>query len=301
MTLIACLIAVALDRLVLSLQEWRRFEWFAAWARALTGRIRLPGVLSGHGEVLLLLLPPLALVGVVQWYAAGYWIGIPGLVFATAVLFLCLGPHDLAHQVNALARALEEGDADTARRVRGELFDGFATEEASHFEEEKGVTAIVIHANDRLFAVLLWFALLGPLGAALYRLASLLGRAPRDQIGPEVRHAALRLRWILDWIPAHLTALSYALVGSFEGAWHGWRRHAEVRHGPSLDSHERLLALTGKGALYLLTSAGLVRPVATRAEGHGADELRSALSMVWRTLAVWLATLALLTLAGWMG
>lgn len=298
MTLIATLIAVAIDRLALPLQKWRDFRWLHRYAEAVVTHFRLPEPLAGSADIFVILLPVLVVLGTAQWYAVRLWGGWPGLVLGTVVLFLCLGPRDLAHQVNAVIDALDSGDPARRDAACGALLDTEPPEDAEILHDRL-VEAVVIHANDRLFAVLFWFAVLGPLGAALYRMVSLLHRYHPEALPDGPAQAAWRLLWVLDWLPARLTALTYALAGSFDGARHGWQDHNAAHDSALFDTNERLLAYTGKGALYLLASAGVVRPVASDLDPYGSADLRAALALVWRALVVWLVVVAVLTLVGW--
>jgi membrane protein required for beta-lactamase induction len=98
--------------------------------------------------------------------------------------------------------------------------------------------------------------------------------------------------WI-TWIPVRLTAASYAMAGSFDGAFTAWR---SVTHPSGLrarELNERLLARVGVGALAL-------EPVAdeTIAEG-GIRGARAARRLVLRALFIWGAVIAAMTLYGW--
>ena len=85
-------------------------------------------------------------------------------------------------------------------------------------------------AYRQVFGVLFWFMVLqGPVGAVLYRAAVLLAGTNGKALSPapmSVRRsgrfsvfgepARQLLRWV-DWIPVRLTALSFAVVGDFDG------------------------------------------------------------------------------------
>ena len=74
-----------------------------------------------------------------------------------------------------------------------------------------------MQANNRLFAVIFWFVLIGPLGAWAYRVTDLIRRravfnTSRDQeySNPAVLNASVMIHGWLAWIPARLTAIGYA-------------------------------------------------------------------------------------------
>ena len=100
-----------------------------------------------------------------------------------------------------------------------------------------------------------------------------------------------RLDDLLSWIPARVTALSYAVMGSFEDALHCWRRKAgmwsDISSGPLLSS--------GLGALHLadceeneeqdVYGNTAINPASL----PGADDVRRAVALIWRVLLFWLA------------
>ena len=121
----------------------------------------------------------------------------------------------------------------------------------------------------------------------------------------------------MDWIPAHLTTLSFAVVGSFEEAIDGWRFHAQ--RFPNDNDGVVLAATAGAINVRLGGEALKAKPVP-----HGSQEglemdadlgdsastpgvtpevghLRSVVGLVWRSVVVWMLLLALLTLARLLG
>lgn len=157
-----------------------------------------------------------------------------------------------------------------------------------------------MQANNRLFAVVFWFVLLGPAGAWGYRVTDLVRRravfnAMRNEIpeGVALVEASETLHGWLAWIPARLTAIGYAMAGSFDGALTAWRRHDDVPAASSHEQSERLLARVGTGALALHersdeSSAERAVRGATAANG-----------LVYRQLFIWAAVIGAMTLYGW--
>ena len=92
---------------------------------------------------------------------------------------------------------------------------------------------------------------------------------------------------MLDWLPAHLTALGYALAGSFEDAVSDLKAYYHDCHLHFFQVSDDVLVFSGLGA---------VRAAAV--EETGITRLKSALGLVRRTLIIWVAVYALLTLFG---
>ncbi|MCK5880775.1 MAG: regulatory signaling modulator protein AmpE [Sinobacterium sp.] len=78
---------------------------------------------------------------------------------------------------------------------------------------------------ERVFAVLFWFAILGPVGALFYRLVSLY-TAKQPCMGDEEaieRHAlASKVLFVLEWPAARLVGLCYGVVGDFAKVMQAW-------------------------------------------------------------------------------
>ena len=60
---------------------------------------------------------------------------------------------------------------------------------------------------------------------------------------------ARALLWLLDWIPARLTALSFAIVGDFEDAAFCWRTQATTWADEEGGEHAGIVLASGAGAL----------------------------------------------------
>lgn len=277
-----------------------------------------------HGLYAWALLIAIALVatGALYWAALqlGWWVA---LLLNVLVLYLTLGFRQFSHHFTVIQTALESGDLDAARAQyalwRGRVEEGFITSELDAVElSRQSMAHGLILAHRHVFGVLFWFVLLpGPLGPVLYRLAEFLSRrwnrpAPTalvaDRFGDFARRA---FAWI-DWLPARLTALGFAIVGDFEGAIYCWRRVARglsiVDAAPQPDSRTLLLAAAGGALGHRLLDANQAARYLDEAglEGAGLAEpnpgtLRSAVGLVWRALILWLALLLLLSLAGWFG
>lgn len=119
---------------------------------------------------------------------------------------------------------------------------------------------------------------------------------------------------MIDWLPARLTALSFAMVGSFEEAIDNWRVYAQ--RFPNDNDGVILAATAGAINVRLGGEALRFRDAADGEEGDDAhwagsdvtpgrepemSHLRSVVGLVWRSVVVWLLLLALLTFARLLG
>jgi len=287
MTLISAILGIIADRLLTHLHEYRHYKQFLAWADML--RARLGGdPWNNIFGVMLVLLPLWLLTGLLQVWLHQFLFGLFGLLFYIAVFVYCLGPRDLAIDVNTYCEVADSTDDELRIRAAGRLLGDEALE--GDIDERQVTRAVLTEANDRLFAVLFWFVVLGPVGAVMYRSAAVLYR---ERCEPDAYGEAIDWVYsVMVWIPARLLALGYALSGHFDAAIEGWRAaHREMPHGceGSID----VLAATGEGALGVTEGEAVIEGVAS--------PVRAAMRLVWRTLIIWMVALSLLTLAGWSG
>jgi membrane protein required for beta-lactamase induction len=245
------------------------------------GAALLPGVLAA----VLIALPPVSAHPLLR------------ILLTALVLFFALGPRDLKHEVGAYRDALARGDGPAAARLAAEVLEHDAGQRHGPGLESVAA-AVFVQANNRLFGVLFWFALAGPLGALSFRVTDLMRReailraARRDAPPGAAAVGALcqRLHGVLAFVPARLLALSYGVAGSFEESFTGWRSYLTAESDHFFDANDRLLVHAGRGALG-------ARWEGTPDEGERAA---AALGLTQTALFVWLAVFALLTVPAWI-
>jgi AmpE protein len=295
MTLITVLISLFLERFLGTVDEVRRFDWFERYAGWFSGVLR--GRAVGALGVALLLAPALVGVWLLVELVDDVMLGLLEILLGVAVLVFALGPRSLDKDVESLVEAQLVDDEErlwqNAAHITGDTLPEDPAERSRCVVE-----SVFVEGHRRLFAVLFWFMLLGPLGAALYRLSAVLA-GPQETYGA-VRESARRWVALLDWAPARLTALGYALMGRFDDGLAVLRRLGP-RGLPEVEAGNlELLRETG------LESTGASERLAELGEGEEAGAgvsvlLESALALVTRTLVVWVVVLALMTIAGWAG
>lgn len=292
MILIAILISLAVEKSVAKLQELRRFDWFIGYTRWWRARLRLDGAL---GVLLVVGLPVLG-VGIL-YHLLNEALFLLGFLFGVLVLIFSLGPKSLDEQVQAYIDAREAGDTEAAHHIATDILHEDIP--GSAFQLTRAVTeSILVQANERVLAVLFWFAVLGPVGAALYRLSTLLkNNTLKERETSQFAQAALRLHAILDWAPARLAALGYAVSGSFVDAIANWRASTDKWAGNWQQSNVGVLLASGTGALQLDVTP-VVQTLESEVDGELA-QVKAAQALVWRTLVTWIVVIALMTLAGW--
>lgn len=323
MTFIALVLAFALEQL--RPLPARSAISAAAAAVADAAQARLNAGHPRHGTLAWLLLVGAASLGTYAAYLlAGALSWLLALAFSVAVLYVTMGFRQFSHPFTEIRAALDRGDLASARREltewkRGDdpSFDAAALEvdEIARQALEFGM----LKAQRHVFGTLFWYGVLawaiGPTGAVVYRLADYLARrwnearalppgVQPDRFGEFARRA---FAWI-DWLPARLTALGFAIVGDFEGTLYCWRRVAAnlAGNGPAPDSRALLLAAAGGAIGVRLMPADEAARVFAEAgqEGAGLSDpqprsLAQAAALMWRAVLLWLALLLLLSIVAW--
>lgn len=295
MILIAILISLGIDKAFATWQGVRRFEWFLEFANSI--RFQLKAIANGSLGVLLTVALPVFLIALVD-YLLGRVHPVLAFPFGVAVLWHCLGPKNLDDQVQAYIDARESGDIEAAQRSAADILHQQIP--SQNFQLSQAVTeSILIEGNERIMAVLFWFGVLGPLGAALYRLsATLKNFTGKEHPASEFAQAAQRLHAILDWVPARLVAVGYAVSGSFVDAIGNWRGSGKSEKWE--ESSVQVLLASGMGALHLDAESLREAPPDNDVSAE-ITHIKAAQALVWRTLVAWVVIIALMTLAGRLG
>lgn len=228
-------------------------------------------------------------------------------LFDVAVLYLTMGFRQLSHTYGDTLDALRTGDLNRARikveQWAGRPTDAMEVGELARVAIERGLSS----AHRHVFGVIAWYAVFGAAGAVFYRLACILRDHWGERRESEETHFGAFSRTAFlwsDWVPARLTAVSFAVVGDFEDALYCWRTQAQAWP----DVTEGVVLASGAGALGVRLGATLspIDPAEMRSELGMGDEadaelMTSAIGMVWRALVLWLFVLLLLSVASWLG
>ncbi|MCR4300978.1 MAG: regulatory signaling modulator protein AmpE [Sulfuricaulis sp.] len=296
-TLIIVLLAILLDRLIPDRQGIKPFVSYRDWAESIEERFNGGKRVHGIGAVILATLPIVAGVMLIH-YILGEIGWIWRVAFDVLVLYLCLDIHRLSKTASAVSVALESGDIDEADEQLRVLIGKGVPEKSEANIALASVEGVLKRGNSLIVSPVFWFILLGPVGAVLQRLSCILDFlwGHRYERFADFGWAAARFDDLMGWIPARITALSYALMGSFEDALHCWRKRvgvwSDINSGPLLASgfgamHMQICEATEEGEFEERTSDLTVIPDA----GH----VQGAVALVWRVLLLWLVVGVLMT------
>ena len=309
----SALLAVAAVLLDAALGEPRRghpLVGFGRWAQWLerslnpmagahaSFALRLRGVVA----VVLTVGPWVLLVGLAVVTAGDS--GAPGvryLGYAVSIvaLYFALGNQSLREHALSVHQALSEGDLRRARTTVGFIVSRDTGQMDARAVAAAAVESVLENGNDAVFGALFWFLVAGAPGVLLYRLANTLDamwgyRTPRFLY---FGWAAARFDDALNFVPARLTALTYALIGHTGSALRCWRRQAGAWESPNAGP----VMASGAGALGVALGGGAYyhgqweeRPALGTGLPPDAASIPAALRLVRGGVLLWLGVLIIM-------
>ena len=243
--------------------------------------------MRGIAAVALLLMPAFTLASVMAY--------LPFMehVMSLAGLYLALGAQSLREHAEAVRRSLAAGELTEARRAIGLI----VSRDTRQLDEGKIVAAtvesVLENGCDAIFGALFWFVVGGLPGVIVYRLANTLDAmwGYRNERYREFGWAAARFDDMLNFVPARLTALGYALCGNMPVALRAWQtqgnRWKSPNAGPVMAAGAGALNIrlggpaVYHGSLTHRPALGFGRPAETR-------DITRALELLQRSLLLWL-------------
>lgn len=253
------------------------------------GTLRFSGVLAWC----LLMLPPVILVWALRQYLQPL---SSMLVFSIdcLVLYWAIAWRSLCEHIRPVGQALAVGDlADARLRIRYLVSRDTAE---LHAEEvlSAGLETTLENSSDALFASLFWFAIAGPAGVVLHRLANTLDAmwGYRNKRYRYYGWWAARSDDVLNFIPAQLSALGFSILALsgrgfrcwFIQGW-GWK---SINAGSVMASGAAALNISLGGAASYHGET-LVRPILGCGSRPIVADLERSIGLINRQLLLWLA------------
>ncbi len=297
---------------------WRkeRFLPGSSWLSSYTSGVRrlfarLPGLLA-HPLLLvlvLLLIPSLALYGLI-WLAEDLLLGLLTVLLHIVVVLLALDRVSMVDLVQRYLTHWRAGDYEGAylllqRQSDGRVEGSFAGYAGLH---RKFCQMLLASYFERLFVVVFWYMLLGPVGVLWYALARCLAcmegvqGAVSWQQDSGAAGLVSKLIFIFEWAPARLLSLTFSMAGDFVASFSRLRDRF-LSLVPGLDL-VKICALAALGSVSVRLQAAfecsrVIDPSMFDGESYpqwAARQLEELLSLLQRSQVIWISVLALLTL-----
>lgn len=244
------------------------------------------------------------------------------LAWNVAVLYFTLGFRQFSHFFTDIQDALNHNDTATARSLLRQWKALDTVDMSTSDITQQTIEHALVSVQRYVLGVFFWFILpIGPAGAVLYRLSDYVAgkwNHPDSEASPALRNFAQKAFDLLDWIPARLTAIGYAIVGNFEDAVDVWRGYAQL--WPNRNTGVMLASAAGAVGIRLGATAARApaAPTDTRwtqeSDSAPADlgipampgatpqpaHLRNVVGLVWRSVLLWMLLLAMLSVVSWL-
>ena len=253
---------------------------------------------TGTVAVVLMVMVPAVLLGAFERYFFG---ALLSAIVSIVVLYIAIGARSLVEHAQTVGHALAAGDLGSARTRTARIVSRDTGAMDENGVVKATVESILENGSDALFAPIFWFTVAGIPGVVVYRLSNTLDAmwGYRNDRYRYFGWAAARMDDLLNWLPARLAALSYALMGNFSNAIRCWRRQARNCESPNAGP----VMAAGAGAINVEIGGdaiyqGQIRHRPILGAGHSAEieDIGAALALVQRTAMSWLIAIALLTL-----
>jgi adenosylcobinamide-phosphate synthase len=218
-------------------------------------------------------------------------------VLDVLLLYLAIGRRSLAEHADRVRQALKNQDVAAARRQVSFMVSRDTAALQPPEICKATVESVLENGNDAVFGTIFWFAVGGVPAVVAYRLINTLDAmwGYRNDRYRDFGWAAARLDDVLNFIPARLTALGYALVGNTGSALRCW--FSQGRHWKSPNAGPVMAA--GAGSLGVVIGGpacygGLTqqRPLLGEGRTPDVDSIAHALALINRSLVLWLIVLA---------
>lgn len=263
--------------------------------------------------VFVLLLPSCVLTGLL-WVVEGVWFGLISFGVHVALLLILFDPVNLRTWTQRYLGHWREEDFEGAYLCLQARYPKLRIEDS---DDQEAVHAqctrfLLTTSFQRLFAVLFWYLVLGPAGALAYFVLLQMRRARFMNASLDYEQPWLaRLEFVLEWVPARLLGLTFALAGQFEATFNCLRDYVVAASSPAME----VVLACADAAIGRTQNALLVRDsedkdsintlvIDLEREGEPlttlqyAQQIEDVLNLLDRSQIIWVSALALLAVYG---
>jgi len=215
------------------------------------------------------------------------------MLLSATIIYLAIGWRSLREHAVAIANALQEDNLDSARLNAAKILSRDTSKLNEKEISSATIESILENGNDALFAVIFWYCVLGETGVVAYRLVNTLDAMWGYKSSRYLKFgwAAARLDDVMNYVPARLVAISYAIAGKTKWAILSW--FTQARHWKSPNAGPVMAA--GAGSLGLCLGGAAVyhgeiqqRPVLGRGESASVADIDRALALLKRGVIIWM-------------
>lgn len=289
------LLALLLDMLFGELRRFHPLVGFGLLVKAVEHRFYADSKARGLLLLFVLVFPFALLIGVlIRWF--DHWI------VGAFILYLALGWQSLLIHAQRVQEALLNSNLELARKQAACLVSRDTATLDESGVARATLESLLENGNDAIFAAIFWFLVAGVPGVLVYRLVNTLDAmwGYRNERYTHFGWAAAKLDDVLNYVPARLTAFSYALAGQFGRAVRCWREQGSAWKSPNAGP----VMAAGAGSLGVVLGGpevyhGQIQSRIALGEGGSPDAgtIGKGVKLVQRTLLIWVL---IMVAAGWL-
>lgn len=252
-------------------------------------------MINGIIGLAILVIPVLLLTGFIARSEPSWII----YILEVLILYLAIGRQSLNQHVDAIYQALQKSDMELGRERVAMIVSRDTQQMQKKDISRAAVESVLENGSDAIFAAIFWYVVAGVPGVVAYRIINTLDamwgyKTKRYQW---FGFAAAKADDILNYIPARLTAISYALVGHWPWAIHCWKTQAKEWQG----INPGVVMAAGSGALGVKLGGGdyyhgcfQERPVLGMGETVQPYHIIDSLKLLDRVVYLWLIVFLLI-------
>ncbi len=305
---VICISAVIVDRLCGEPKRWHPIVGLGLLISWMERHFRLDvsdetktkhNYLAGLLAVILLVLTALFVFSVISIYMQSMF--LLNLLMHAFIVYICIAPRSLEEHAQAIIKPLALNDLPEARLALANI----VSRDCQDLNEKDIATAtcesLLENGSDGVFAALFWYLIAGLPGIVVYRVANTLDamwgyRTERYQY---FGWSAAKLDDLLNYLPARLVALSYALVGNFTTAMRCWSDQGADWKSPNAGP----VMAAGAGSLEVMLGGEAMyhgepqrRPILGCGRVANTEDISRVINLIRRALYLWLFVAFLLGL-----
>ena len=258
-------------------------------------------IIKGSAAAFILTAPFVCVSFLITYYITWSW------VIDIAILYWAVGHQSLREHVINVFKHLFENDQHAARLALSMIVSRNTEKLDQTQTTQATIETALENGSDAIFAPIFWFcffelsANMGAPAVIGYRLVNTLDAmwGYRNQRYIYFGRAAARFDDILNYIPARLVAISYALLGNTKLALHCWKEQSPLLNSPNAGP----VMTSGAGSLNVrLGGPAYYHGIYTEKPYFGSNvtpsaiDIKRSLDLIRNTLYLWSLVIALISL-----
>jgi membrane protein required for beta-lactamase induction len=202
------------------------------------------------------------------------------------ILVYCLKPNEYNEKIEDIKFSIEHGK-DIPEDDRLKYLMTNISEKKSNDDITEITNNLFYNSTRSIFTVLFWFLVLGPAGCLGYIILDYFIYGNDIRVDQKSKNKLKIIFGLIEYIPARLSAFSFAIVGNFENSLNAWKNLKN-----NVDLH--------KGNIILVNTIGLssFEIIGNNKKDDLLERISYIQTIISRSLLAWLSFTMLLIIGG---